>query len=79
MAYVIAEQTGKPVEVKPMPWWFLSLLRPFLTAIQGVFEMRYLWQKELLLDDSKLRRTIADVPHTEVGEALVNSGLIMSK
>lgn len=79
MAYVIAEQTGKPVEVKPMTWWFLSLLRPFLTAIQGVFEMRYLWQKELLLDDSKLRRTIADVPHTEVGEALVNSGLIMPK
>jgi len=79
MADIIAEQTGKPVKVKPMPWWFLSLLRPFLTAIQGVFEMRYLWQKELLLDDNKLRRTIGDVPYTEVGQALVNSGLIMPK
>jgi len=79
MAREIQTKTGKKVVVKAFPWWFLNILRPFMVAIRGLFEMRYLWQHELLLDDSKLQKILDDVPHTPLGKALVECGYIKVK
>jgi hypothetical protein len=78
-AKTIEETSGKPVAIKPFPWWFMNLLRPFMVVIQGAFEMRYLWQHELLLDDSKLQKVLDGVPHAPLGKALVECGYIKVK
>jgi len=54
-------------------------LRPFMVAIRGLFEMRYLWNYELLMDEHKLRKVLGEVPHTPIAQALVDSGYITSK
>jgi len=79
LAKTVEETSGKPVAIKPFPWWFMNLLRPFMVVIQGAFEMRYLWQHELLLDDSKLQKILDGVPHTPLGKALVECGYIKVK
>ncbi len=79
LAKAMEQTTGKRVVVKAFPWWFLHILRPFMTVIQGVFEMRYLWNYELLMDESKLRKTLGEVPHTPVIQALAESGYITLK
>lgn len=75
----IKQTTGKPVVIKTFPWWFLQILRPFMVMIRGVFEMRYLWNHELLMDESKLQNTLEEVPHTPVIKALVDSGYITTE
>lgn len=79
LAQTIKETSGKPVVIKAFPWWFLHILRPFLVAIRGAFEMRYLWQHELLLNDVKLRSTLGNIPQTPLAKALVDSGYIKAK
>ena len=79
MAREIEIKTGKQVVIKDFPWWFLNMLRPFMVAIRGLFEMRYLWNYELLMDEHKLRKVLGEVPHTPIAQALVDSGYITSK
>jgi len=43
---------------------------------RGLLEMRYLWRRQVNLDDAKLRRTLGKpVPHTPLPRALAELGL----
>lgn len=77
IAAAVSSKSNKPVKTSRFPWWTLQPLRLFLTGVRGIFEMRYLWQQELNLDDTKLQQTLNhNVPHTPLSVALVESKLI---
>ncbi|WP_428775688.1 NAD(P)H-binding protein [Vibrio sp.] len=54
------EQNGYALKITRFPWWQFSLLSYFVPLIREVLEMKYLWDKTLILDGSKLK--------TELGE-----------
>ncbi len=77
MAEAIRSATGKKVVIKAFPWWAMRLMSPFFTLFRSLQEMRYLWNAVVNLSDDKLRATLGKpVPHTPLGEALLQSGII---
>ncbi|UGA53894.1 NAD(P)H-binding protein [Vibrio sp. VB16] len=49
---------GYKLDLSDFPWWSLSILAFFVPLIREVKEMKYLWEKELILDGGKLRRQL---------------------
>ncbi|WP_455210111.1 sugar nucleotide-binding protein [Kaarinaea lacus] len=77
MAEAIRDATGKEVTIKKFPWWALYLMSPFSTLFRSLIEMRYLWNNVVNLSDAKLNATLKKpVPHTPLGEALLQSGIV---
>jgi nucleoside-diphosphate-sugar epimerase len=77
MAQTIHTTTSENVTIKKFPWWLLRLVSPFSTLFRGLLEMRYLWNKPVNLSDKKLISVLKKpVPHTPLGEALLNSGVV---
>ncbi len=56
--------------IKRMPWGLLRWLKPFVPLVREVFDVRYLWDKPVLLDDSKLRTLLPDLTRTPLHEAV---------
>lgn len=67
----IAEISNAPV--KSMPWIIIKLASPFVTMFRELLEMRYLWNEEVQLDNSKLVKFLGDEPHTPTKEALTRT------
>lgn len=65
---------GVELKVKSFPWWALKLAAPFNPMFREVLKMRYLWQKNVVLDGSKLINTLCstrvETPLPEVVKAL---------
>ncbi len=77
IAAAIRSETGSKVVIKAFPWWLLQPLRPFSSAIKGIFEMRYLWNVELNLKDNRLQQLLPEpVNHTPLTKALKKSGFL---
>lgn len=80
MAETIRQTTGKKVKVNRFPWWAVRLVSPFSTLFKSLLEMRYLWNNVVNMSDDKLTATLGKpVPHTPLGEALLQSGIIQAK
>lgn len=76
IAKALREVSGLPVQLKSFPWWALQLMAPFSTLYRGLLEMRYLWQQEVNLDNSKLQRALGrSEPHTPLVRALSEIGV----
>lgn len=58
------------VPIKSMPWMIIKLASPFVTMFRELLEMRYLWNEDVQLDNSKLVKFLGDEPHTPTKEAL---------
>lgn len=56
--------------VRGFPWFALYLLAPFHETVREMIEMRYLWQRSLLLDNRKLVAFLGQEPHTPLDQAL---------
>ncbi len=56
--------------VKGVPWRLLGWLRPLLPFARELLDVRYLWQKPVLLDDSKLRAFLPNFHKTPLDEAV---------
>ena len=77
LAATLHSVSGKPVRLKAFPWWALRLMAPFSAMFRGVLEMRYLWNRELNLDDGKLQQVLGKpAPHTPLAQALWEIGLV---
>lgn len=70
LAKAIAMAVGRPISVRPFRWGLMRLLTPFVPAVAGVFEMRYLWSLPHRLDGTRLAELVPDFRPTPVGEAL---------
>ena len=77
IANAIHTATGKPVTQTNFPWWLIRLVAPFFPMLRNLLEMRYLWNREVNLDEEKLCNTLGKpVPHTPLPVALEQAGLI---
>lgn len=70
MVAAIRRAVGRDVPVRILPWAVLRLLTPFSGLMRELVEMRYLWQKPLRLDNSKLLRVLGEEPHTPLDVAM---------
>lgn len=52
------EHNGLRLNITSFPWWFYSLLAVFVPLVKEVMEMKYLWEKELILDGSKMKKAL---------------------
>jgi nucleoside-diphosphate-sugar epimerase len=59
-----------PSRVRRFPWFAIYLLAPFMETLREMLEMRYLWQRSLLLDNGKLVAFLGSEPHTPLEQAL---------
>ncbi len=73
---LIRKQSGKPVKVKAFPWLMIKLLSPFSVLFKGLYEMRYLWQSELNLDDRKLSATLTRTQKTPADVVMQQTGIL---
>lgn len=68
---LIGAQAGFPrLGMKRIPWWMVRLMGVFNTGARELVEVRYLWDRALLLSDEKLRRLLPRFAHTPIEEAV---------
>lgn len=70
MARLLAEARGQTVRIKPMKWWVLRLVQPFMADIKHFFEMRYLSNTAHSLDGARFDALLPEFVHTPPREAL---------
>lgn len=70
LAQGLAQAQGHNVVLRGVPWWQLRLVQPFMPAIAGVFEMRYLWNMPHHLADQPFRNLLPDFAATPLPDAL---------
>lgn len=75
LAQAIEKHTQKPVKLKSFPWTILRVLGLISPVIREIFEMRYLWNQSLILNDQLLKTQI-EVRYGEITEALDQAKLL---
>jgi len=67
----IAEQSGHAgLAVRVLPWSALKLAAMFDATVRELMELRYLFDQSVILEGSKLRRTLPDFKETPIAEAI---------
>ena len=66
----LGEAVGKTLPTKRMPWIALQVASPFNETFREMLEMRYLWDKVVLMDNAKLLARLEAEPHTPLPDAL---------
>ena len=61
---------GRPLHLSLLPWSIIRLIAPFSPMMKATLEMRYLWQRPHILDDTPLRNLLGDLPDTPLDTAL---------
>jgi len=65
------EAAGAPkAAINGFPWAPVLALSPFVPLFREMAEMRYLWQRDVRLDNAKLVRFLNAEPHTPIDTAL---------
>jgi nucleoside-diphosphate-sugar epimerase len=74
MMTAIRGAVGKPeLPIKQFAWWLIGLSAPFVPLSREVWEMRYLWQVPVALDNAKLVSLIGEEPHTPLDQAVTTT------
>jgi nucleoside-diphosphate-sugar epimerase len=73
MALAIRRVTGQAIPVLPFPYPVVQALSPFVEMMRELLEMRYLWEKPIGLDGTKLRAFLGEVPSTPLDVAVRES------
>ncbi|MGA7615528.1 MAG: NAD-dependent epimerase/dehydratase family protein [Thermoanaerobaculia bacterium] len=67
----VASVAGRPnLAVRRTPWSMLRLVALFNPVVRELFELRYLFDDSVVLDDAKLRRLVPSFDYTPVEEAI---------
>jgi nucleoside-diphosphate-sugar epimerase len=71
MTRAIAEAVGRPdTTVKPLPWRLLWLAGLVPETPRELYRMRYLWERPIRLDNTRLVAFLGQEPHTPLREAV---------
>lgn len=70
MAEALRAVVADHLPVRAMPWWLVGAASPFVPLMRELWEMRYLWQGTVQLDNTKLVSILGNEPHTPAGEAV---------
>lgn len=77
IAATVTQATGERVRFKRFPWWLLRLASPVSPWFRSLVEMRYLWERDIRLDESRLTLALGGAaPCTPLADALTAAGLI---
>ena len=66
----VMQRHGVQTRLKPFPWWLVRLAAPFVTTLRELLEMRYLWRREVDMDNRRLVALLGREPHTPLDEAI---------
>jgi len=61
---------GRKLTVRRLPWFAVQAAAPFNETFREMLEMRYLWNRPVLMDNAKLVRLLGSEPRTPLAEAL---------
>lgn len=61
---------GAQLPVKPMPWWVVRLLGPFIPLMAEMSEMQYLWRTPVRMHNDRLVARLGDEPRTPLDVAM---------
>ncbi|MBX3485905.1 NAD(P)H-binding protein [Phenylobacterium sp.] len=61
---------GRKLAVSRLPWLGLHMAAPFNESFREMLEMRYLWERPVLLDNARLVARLGAEPRTPLVEAL---------
>jgi nucleoside-diphosphate-sugar epimerase len=70
MTKAISMALGRPVPVRPFPWFLLRVIGWFQETPREIVNMRYLWREPLRLDNRRLVDFIGTEPHTPLRGAV---------
>lgn len=71
IAEAIRTVVGDPgLPIRSLPWWLIGVASPFVPLMRELWEMRYLWQLPIRLDNSKLLAALGEEPRTSVEDAV---------
>lgn len=63
---------GRPIDLKPFPWWMLRLISPFNSNIRELFELRYLWNIPHGLNGAEFLKIAPDFTQTPLNQIIDN-------
>jgi nucleoside-diphosphate-sugar epimerase len=70
LADALGQAGGRRLSVHRLPWIAIKAMAPFNETMREMLEMRYLWERPVLLDNSKLVARLGEEPHTPIVTAL---------
>lgn len=70
LAAALSQAAGRRLAVSRLPWIAIKAIAPFNETMREMLEMRYLWDRPVLLDNTKLVARLGAEPHTPIVEAL---------
>lgn len=74
MIEAVRGAAGDPTRgVWRFPWWVLKAASPFSAMVRSILSVRYLWNEPVILDGSKLKRTLPGFHVTPLDEAVTAS------
>jgi len=66
----LGQAAGRRLPVHRLPWIAIKAMAPFNETMREMLEMRYLWDRPVLLDNSKLVARLGQEPRTPIVAAL---------
>jgi nucleoside-diphosphate-sugar epimerase len=80
LSAAIAKGLRRNFRLKPMSWWVVRALSPFVPLLRELTDVAYLWNVPHRIAGEKLRAVIGEVPHTPfdiaVARALRELGVV---
>ena len=66
----LEQVTGRKLPVRKLPWMALAAISPFNETMREMLEMRYLWDRPVLMDNTRLVKKLGAEPLTPLADAL---------
>ena len=70
LAAALSQAAGRKLAVSRLPWIAIKAMAPFNETMREMLEMRYLWDRPVLLDNGKLVARLGEEPRTPIVDAL---------
>jgi nucleoside-diphosphate-sugar epimerase len=67
---VVVQRGGHAPKLKAFPWWLVRAASPFVATFRELLEMRYLWRREVRMDNRRLLEVLGREPHTPLDTAV---------
>jgi nucleoside-diphosphate-sugar epimerase len=66
----VVRRGGAQPGLRTFPWWLVTLASPFVPTLRELREMRYLWERPVAMDNTRLKAVLGDEPRTPLDAAV---------
>ena len=70
LAAALSQAAGRKLAVSRLPWIAIKAMAPFNETMREMLEIRYLWDRPVLLDNRQLVARLGEEPRTPIVDAL---------